>query len=231
MPAFTWASDRALLVTIDHADSDETHALVRASEQAIMLRGPTGIQDIVAAYASLLVLWPSPEIDHAEVERSVRACVEHAGENPPSLTHSVTLPCCYDDAFAPDLGEVASLHAMTREEVIRPHSSATYTVRFLGFSPGFPYMAGLPECLHTPRLLSPRTRVPAGSIAIAGSQAGIYPQSTPGGWRILGRTPALIFDPAHTPHTTLAMGTRIRFRPISAREFEAFNPREWGLRA
>jgi inhibitor of KinA len=230
MPSFTWASDRALLVTLADVDSDATHALVLASEQVITWRGPPGVREVVTAYASLLVQFESPEIDHAEAERAVRACVEHAGEFPLSPPRTVTLPCCYEPPHALDLDEVASLHAMTREGVIALHAAATFTVRFIGFSPGFPYLAGLPQRLQTPRLASPRTRVPAGSVAIAGPQAGVYPQATPGGWRILGRTPAAVFDPTRVPATLLPIGTRVRFTPVTAREFDAFQPHEWGLR-
>ncbi len=226
-----WSSDRSLLVTFADADSDGAHARVVGADAAIRGASLPGVMDVVPAYASIMVLFQSPGVDHIGAESAVRAVI--AAGFAPAMQSGPTLilPCCYEGAFAPDLSEVAALHSLSPDEVIGLHAGTTLTVRFVGFSPGFPYMAGLPECLHTPRLSSPRTRVPAGSVAIAGAQAGVYPQSTPGGWRILGRTPAKIFDPARTPHTTLVMGTHVRFRPISAREFDAFNPGEWGLRA
>ena len=134
---------------------------------------------------------------------------------------TVDIPVCYGGAFGPDLESVAELHGIPADEVVRMHSAATYTVYFLGFVPGFGYLGGLPDALRTPRLSSPRTRVPAGSVGIAGSQAGVYPFSTPGGWRLLGTTPLRMFQKDREGMSLLAIGDEVRFRPISAAEFEA----------
>ncbi len=222
-PEFTWASDRALRVKFANSDSDATHARVMAAYRAINTNRPALTADITAAYATLLVTFESPAIDHAESESVVRLCIGPSTDIAPQPSRTIEVPCCYDEPLAPDLADVARLHDMTPADVIAIHSTATYTVRFLGFSPGFPYMAGLPAQLHTPRLPSPRTRVPAGSVAIAGAQAGIYPQATPGGWRILGRTPLPIIDFARLTGgdpCLFAMGDRVHFRPITRVEFD-----------
>jgi len=104
---------------------------------------------------------------------------------------------------------------LSPERVIELHSAATYLVYFLGFSPGFPYLGGLPPELATPRLATPRKRTPAGSVAIGGSQAGVYPTDSPGGWRIIGRTPLRLFDAKASPPALLAMGDTVRFVPLA----------------
>lgn len=184
------------------------------------------VTDLTPAYSTLLVhLDPSAlGIGQASVvERAVRRVLDARGAQASSLgpPRSVEIPVCYDASCGPDLADVAALHRLTPEALVRLHSEATYTVRFLGFSPGFPYLAGLPQKLVTPRLPTPRMRVPAGSVAIAGDQAGIYPRETAGGWRILGRTPITIFDPAATEPAALRPGDQVRFVPISPAELAA----------
>ena len=122
--------------------------------------------------------------------------------------------------LAPDLADIAALHGLEPAEVVRIHCAGEYRVHFLGFSPGFPYMGGLSERIATPRLATPRTRVPAGSVAIAGLQTGIYPMSSPGGWRILGRTPLRLFRPEASPPVGIEMGDIVRFRRIARDEFD-----------
>jgi KipI family sensor histidine kinase inhibitor len=127
---------------------------------------------------------------------------------------TVEVPVRYGGADAPDLVDVATIHGMTPAEVVRIHSSAQYLVYFLGFSPGFPYMGGLPPELATPRLATPRRLVPAGSVGIGGDHTGIYPVASPGGWRIIGRTPLEIFRADRDPPTLLQMGDYVRFIAI-----------------
>ena len=130
------------------------------------------------------------------------------------------IPVCYGGDFGPDLSEVAALHRSTPEQVIELHAATTYLVYFLGFVPGFAYLGELPEALVTPRLAAPRRRVPAGSVGIAGNQTGVYPFETPGGWRLLGRTPTPMFRAGANPQSLLSTGDRVRFVPISRERFE-----------
>jgi inhibitor of KinA len=132
----------------------------------------------------------------------------------------VTIPVCYDIEFAPDLSDVAQRSGLSQEDVVGLHSSPTYLVYFLGFSPGFVYLGGLPALLRTPRLATPRPSIVAGSVGIAGSQTGIYPVGSSGGWRLIGRTPVRMFDPEATPPTRLQPGDRMTFSPIDRATFE-----------
>ena len=124
----------------------------------------------------------------------------------------VEIPVSYD---GPDLNDVATLHNMTPEQVIELHSSATYIVYFVGFVPGFAYLGGLPGELATPRLQTPRKRVPKGSVAIGGTHTGVYPFETPGGWRLIGKTPVEIFDPESAELSRLLIGDQVRFTPLA----------------
>jgi inhibitor of KinA len=133
-------------------------------------------------------------------------------------TRVVEIPTYYGGKYGPDLESLAKLHNLTPMEVIKLHSAAEYRVYMMGFTPGFPYLGGLDPALATPRLAAPRTLVPAGSVAIAGSQTGIYPVDSPGGWQIIGYTPLHLFDKKQDPPSFLSPGDRVRFIPISGKE-------------
>jgi inhibitor of KinA len=133
----------------------------------------------------------------------------------------VTLPVCYGGEFGLDLEAVGAAHGLTCDEVVALHSGAEYFVSAIGFIPGFPYLRGLPDALHTPRRKTPRTRVAAGSVAIGGDQTGIYPFETPGGWSLIGCTPWRLFNPYSQAPSFLQVGDRVRFRPITPEEFGA----------
>ena len=133
----------------------------------------------------------------------------------------IEIPVCYGGEYGPDLNDVSAMHGITPAETIELHSSATYLVYFLGFVPGFAYLGELSEALVTPRLPRPRRSVPAGSVGIAGSQTGVYPFTTPGGWRLLGRTPLSMFRSDRNAFSLLTIGDRVRFTPISRQRFTA----------
>jgi inhibitor of KinA len=135
------------------------------------------------------------------------------------------IPTCYGGQFGPDLNEVAVLHSTTPAQVIELHASVTYLVYFLGFVPGFAYLGEIPEEMATPRLATPRRSVPAGSVGIAGGQTGVYPFATPGGWRLIGRTPVAMFRHDRANMSFLSIGDRVRFTPISAERFAALENR------
>jgi inhibitor of KinA len=154
------------------------------------------------------------QIDHA-LTGGQRKRNKHA------VARTVEIPVCYDPKFALDLEHVARHAQISPSEVVELHSAADYRVHCLGFTPGFPYLAGLPKKLATPRRVTPRKEIPGGSVAIGGAQAGIYPQRSPGGWNVIGRTPLRLFDPQKDPPALLRSGDRVRFRPIKQDEFEA----------
>jgi len=215
------ASDRSLLISFGEAVP--ALACRQAARLTRSLEGVRGILNLHPAYASVLVEFDPRVRSHAEIEALVRAeCGVGAGHARPLAGETacptkerlVEIPVRYGGECGPDLEDVARHAGLPPERVVELHASASYLVCFLGFSPGFPYLDGLPPELATPRLPSPRKRVPAGSVAIGGSQAGVYPMDSPGGWRIIGRTPLALFDAQASPPALLAMGDRVRFVPI-----------------
>jgi inhibitor of KinA len=172
-----------------------------------------GIRNLHPAYDSLLIVFDPVELPHDYVQHTVSMCIEELDSISLPPPRIVEIPVHYD---GPDLADVAALHQTTTERVVELHSSAEYIVYFVGFVPGFAYLGGLPEALATPRLETPRKRVPKGSVAIGGSHTGVYPFETPGGWRLIGRTPLEIFDPGSAELSRLRIGDQVRFVPLSA---------------
>jgi inhibitor of KinA len=137
----------------------------------------------------------------------------------------IEIPVCYEKIFAPDLALVAEHTGLDSAQIVRHHSAAEYRVHCLGFTPGFAYLSGLPPKLATPRRDTPRKEVPAGSVAIGGEQTGVYPQASPGGWNIIGRSPSRFFDPHSFTPALLQAGDRVRFRSITLAQFHAATTR------
>jgi KipI family sensor histidine kinase inhibitor len=185
-----------------------------------------GVRNLHPAYCSLLVKFDVLKLRHEEVEGILRGYLARLDEVKLPEPRVVEVPVCYGGEFGPDLADVAALRGMTAAQVIEVHSSTEYLVYFLGFVPGFAYLGELPKELVTPRLASPRRRVAAGSVGIAGNQTGVYPFATPGGWRLLGRTPMKIFRADRKELSLLTIGDRVRFTPIDAERFTALE-REW----
>jgi KipI family sensor histidine kinase inhibitor len=156
-----------------------------------------------------------------EVVEHVRTWLLDVQPSQSASQRHVEIPVCYEAEFALDLSDVAAAAGLSEAEVIRRHAEARYVVQFLGFAPGFPYLLGLPEELHTPRRATPRVRVPAGSVGIGGRQTGIYPQELPGGWNIIGRTPLTLFNPLADQPTLLQPGDTVRFVPVTVAEYRS----------
>jgi KipI family sensor histidine kinase inhibitor len=182
---------------------------VLALRDALRARGWAG--ELVPAARTLLVGFDPSSTDAAAVRAAVRAAAAGLGRaSAPAPGPWVELPVHYDGA---DLESVAAAAGCSVAALVERHSGGDYTVAFCGFAPGFAYLTGLDPALWLPRLASPRTSVPAGSVAIAGEFTGVYPRSSPGGWRLLGRTPVTLWDAARTPPALLVPGTRVRFVP------------------
>jgi inhibitor of KinA len=206
------ASDRSLLISFGSEISIEAHHRVRLLTQS--LQGLRGILNLHPAYASVLIDFDPRLRTHDEVESFVLERLESSAHAAPAPARTVEIPVCYGGEFGPDLPDVASHTGFAPERVVELHAAADYLVYFVGFSTCFPYLGGLPPELATPRLRAPRKHVPVGSVAIGGGQAGIYPLASPGGWRLIGRTPLRLFDPEGSPPPLLRMGDRVRFVPI-----------------
>lgn len=179
-----------------------------------------GVSDIAPAFASVAVFFDSPaklQAGFEPVETALRGRRKSGSATKPRL---VEVPVCYDAEFAPDLEVVAQHSDLPPDDIVARHAAARYHVRCVGFTPGFPFLSGLPAKLATPRREKPRTLVPAGAVGIGGAQTGIYPLPSPGGWNIIGRTPLQLFDPMQEPATLLRAGDRVRFVSISREDFE-----------
>jgi len=214
------ASDHSLLVIFGNEISLAHHHQVLALTQKLLAHPASFIRNLHPAYSSILLTFDPLQIALQQVEAHVRAFVDEIGDAVLPAPRLVEIPVRYEEEFGLDLQDVAAHHRLTREEVIALHTGGAYRVYFLGFTPGFAYLGGLSPRLFTPRLPSPRTQVPAGSVAIAGQQTGVYPMSTPGGWRIIGRTPLQMFDAQRAEPALLALGDEVRFIPLSRTEFE-----------
>jgi KipI family sensor histidine kinase inhibitor len=194
---------------------------VRKLLRLLELEPVAGVRNLHPAYCSLLVKFDVLKLQHEEVEAILGEYLARLEEVKLPEPRMVEIPVCYGGEFGPDLAEVGALRGMTAEQVIELHSSVEYLVYFLGFVPGFAYLGELPEELVTPRLATPRRKVPAGSVGIAGNQTGVYPFATPGGWRLLGRTPLAMFRADREELSLLSIGDRVKFVPISREEFVA----------
>ena len=198
--------ERALLV--DLPDLDAVHVLA----DLLAATGDPRILDVVPAAETLLVVVAEPG-DLAGVAEVVAGLDTSTSTKHPELAEPVRIPVRYDGA---DLDAVAEATGLTRAGVVERHAGPVYSVDFMGFLPGFAYLSGLDPVLRLPRLETPRTRVPAGSVAIAGERCAVYPRESPGGWRLLGHTDVVMFDLAADPPALLRAGLRVRFEPIGA---------------
>lgn len=223
-PALQWQGERCLLLRwearVDAALNARVHAAAaRLGDAAALPRC-----ERVPAYASLALYFDATEtLDHAAVESVVREALSDLADAARAATPArvIEIPVCYADELAPDLAAAAVTLGMPVDELVRRHTAPLYRVAMLGFSPGFPYLLGLDPALALPRRDQPRQHVEPGSVAIAGEQTGIYPQASPGGWQLIGRTPLRLFDPGQTPPCPLAPGDGVRFVAIDAVRFAA----------
>lgn len=211
------ASDRALYLVFGEEISPAMHTAVTRATRA--LAGVRGLRNLHPAYASLLVDFDPRLLTHASAAALIRDTLDRHSADPAPEPRRVEVPVVYGGEHGPDLSAVARHAGLAEDRVVELHASAAYFVYFVGFSTCFPYLGGLPSELATPRLDAPRKHVPAGSVAIGGAQAGIYPLASPGGWRLIGRTPLDLFDPAATPPPRLRMGDIVRFIPIREARF------------
>jgi inhibitor of KinA len=216
---FCAASDQSLLVYLGEEIGLPAHESVLKLLRSIEKRPPVWLRNAQPAYCSLLISFDGSRVDHAGVEATLRKYEGRVKSTRAPSRKTLEIPVCYGDEFGPDLEEVAKIHQLTTERVVELHCSRTYQAYFLGFAPGFAYLGDLPAEIATPRLETPRRKVPTGSVAIAGKQTGIYPFATPGGWRLLGRTPLPIFRANRKPMQLISIGNQVRFRPISRKQY------------
>jgi inhibitor of KinA len=218
---FQAASDQTLLIYLGEEIGAAAHE--RVARLVSLLQGEPAkwLRNIQPAYCSLLITFDSAAVDHAEVQAKISELEKRAKKIPAAKPRLVEVPVCYGGEFGPDLEWVADQCGLTAEKVVELHISPTYHAYFLGFVPGFAYLGDLAEEIAVPRLETPRKEVAAGSVGIAGRQSAIYPFATPGGWRLIGRTPLEIFRREREPMGLIAIGDQVKFRPITRAEFLA----------
>lgn len=218
------------MITLGDAIDESTHRLVRSAAARIDRHPPPGFVDLVPAFTSVAVHYDpvaaagGREGPYARVAAHLEATLDGltAGDLPAART--VEIPVCYGGSLGPDLDDVARTHEMSADDVVRLHTAGDYLVYMVGFMPGFAYLGGLDPRLATPRRTTPRTVVPAGTVGIGGSQTGVYPLDSPGGWNLIGRTPLAIFDIARPEPALLTAGDRVRFRAIGEAEYRERAP-------
>jgi len=225
-PRILPSSDASLLVefgdSIDYDINAQVYALQGLIEASDL---KAAVVETVPSYRSLLIEYDFMQHSYAELRDRVAEQIEIVSEAYDSIVagsdRAHEIPVAYGAPHGPDLETVAEHNRLSADEVVKIHSGADYHVFMLGFAPGFPYLGGLDERIACPRLATPRTLVPAGSVGIAESQTGVYPNASPGGWQLIGRTPIALFDVNAEPPAVMLPGAKVNFVPISHDEYEA----------
>ncbi|MCY4476296.1 MAG: 5-oxoprolinase subunit PxpB [Chloroflexi bacterium] len=224
-PRILPASDSSILIefgdTIDYETNARVYALQTEIENSDL---GSSVVEFIPSYRSLLVEYDVSECLYADLNERVNDLIGKTaisdGTTINSDQNAHEIPVAYGGDYGPDLENVATHAGLTTDEVIAIHSSTDYRVFMLGFAPGFPYLGGMDSRIACPRLATPRTLVPAGAVGIAESQTGVYPNPSPGGWQIIGRTPMKLFDVDADPPSAMLPGTKVTFVPIANDEFE-----------
>jgi inhibitor of KinA len=199
----------------------EVNTRVRALEYLIQQKGVAGVVETVPTFRALLVYYDGARIGYEALCTTLADLAEQSASATLPPARLVEIPCCYDPELGLDLVAAAERLDLSVDELVRLHAGAEYLVYFVGFTPGLPYMAGVPERIQLPRLTTPRVKVPAGSAGLGGAQFCIYSVESPGGYWLLGRTPLRLYDPEAVEPTLLRAGDRVRMRPIDRAEYEA----------
>ncbi len=210
--------DSALGVEFGAEIDPAINRCVHALAHALALEPLAGVVELIPTYRSLLIRYDPLILDYNELEAWAQGGLAHAESLPLPPPRRVEAPTMYGGDFGPDLESVAEQSQLSPDQVVQLHSQVEYTVYMMGFTPGFPYLGKVDPAIAAPRLATPRPRVRAGSVGIAGLQTGIYPIDSPGGWRIIGYTPLKLFDVQRTPPFLVAPGDTVRFTPVSTIE-------------
>lgn len=213
------AGDASLLIEFGKEISPEINSKITGVVQLMKEQHIEGVVDVIPAFCSLLINYDPRVISYDEITKRMKRILKmdvRAGETKKRVFE---IPVCYGGKYGPDLSFIAENAGLTEEEVIKIHSSRDYLIYMLGFLPGFCYLGGLDERIHTPRLANPRIKISAGSVGIGGSQTGIYPLDSPGGWQLMGMTPVKTYDPNREIPILLSAGDYIRFVPVEEEEY------------
>ena len=214
------AGDSSLLVEFGKEISPDINRKISATVQLLKEQHIEGVVDLIPAFCSLLINYDPRVIHYEEIRDRVQNIVKMDAKTGEGRKKIYEIPVCYGGEYGPDIANIAEHAGLTVEEVIQIHSSRDYLIYMLGFLPGFCYLGGLDERIHTPRLANPRIKINAGSVGIGGSQTGIYPLDSPGGWQLMGMTPVKTYDPEREVPILVEAGDYIRFVPIDETEYK-----------
>ena len=221
-PKLRLLGNTGVLIEYGDAIDEVINRKVRAMTIAIDRSPPPGVIEVTPTYRSILIMYDPSVTGPSQLESemvSLESRLEEVEIPPP---HIVEIPVLYGNEMGPDITFVADNAGMSVEEVIRLHTEPCYQIYMIGFTPGFAFLGGLPDALTTPRLSTPRSHVPAGSVGIANDQTGMYPVDSPGGWQLIGRTPLTLFDPSREMPFLYQAGDQIKFQAISRAEYDGF---------
>tara|TARA_Y100001934_G_scaffold205228_1_gene242665 strand:+ start:371 stop:1126 length:756 start_codon:yes stop_codon:yes gene_type:complete len=211
--------DSALSLVLGETITPDINRQVHRISRSIVSRNIEGILDVLSTYSGIVIHYNPLQMSFNELKNLLIELCNGNVESANSKTRIVGIPTLYGGEYGPDLSNVSTLLKISESDIVSLHTGNDYLVYGLGFSPGFPYLGGLSAELYCERLATPRLEVPIGSVAIAETQTGIYPISSPGGWRLIGRTPVKLFDPNNERPTLLEPGDLVRFRSIDIDEF------------
>lgn len=217
---YLMAGDKALTMEFGNSISKEVNNKIRSITVAIETRNIKGIVELVPTYRSLMIHYNPLKISYDELINALKQLEIQLETIELPAAQVVEIPTLYGGEYGPDIENVANHNQLKLEDVINIHTSNEYLIYMLGFTPGFPYLGGMDPKIATPRLESPRTKINAGSVGIAGGQTGIYPIDSPGGWQIIGRTPIPLFDSQREIPILLKAGNYIIFRSIGENEYK-----------
>lgn len=213
------AGDSSILIEFGNEISPKINQRIASTVQMMRQQQIEGVIDIIPAFCSLVINYDPRVVSYEEITKRMEKLLKMDIKTETSSKKVYEIPVCYGGEYGPDLAFIAENAGLTQEEVIKIHSSRDYLIYMLGFLPGFCYLGGLDERIHTPRLANPRLKINAGSVGIGGSQTGIYPLDSPGGWQLMGMTPVKTYDPERAVPILVEAGDYIRFIPIDEAEY------------
>ena len=214
------SGDSAFIIKAGDSISEEVNQTVRKLLVRLESWKIEGITDFIPSFNELMICYDPAVTGYRHLLDILRACGDDPGEVELPDSFTVDVPIVYGGDYGPDIQDVADHNYLLPEDIVKIHCSATYMIYMLGFTPGFCYLGGMDMRIATPRRETPRLKIPAGSVGIAGSQSGIYPIESPGGWQLIGKTPLQLFNPDKQPEFLFSAGDRIRFFPVTESEFE-----------
>lgn len=214
------AGDTSLLVEFGQEISPEINRKISTTVQLMREQHMEGVVDVIPTFCSLLINYDPRVISYEQLKTRMQELVKLDIKSEAGKKRIFEIPVCYGGVYGPDIENIAKHAGLTVEEVIKIHTSADYLIYMLGFLPGFCYLGGLDERIHTPRLANPRLKISAGSVGIGGSQTGIYPMDSPGGWQLMGMTPVKTYDPNREVPILVEAGDYIRFVPVDEQEYK-----------